>query len=132
MNEHEARTEQKLKSLSGDSPVNAFKHFLGDRPLGSKNRDLIRRDLETFQSIIGRLQEKDFDSILSTLVEEDVEVLIDYLHRFMQYVGECENPTISSGMMLKFYEKIAKVHGPTIFIKASLRPDTLVSRINSY
>ena len=59
-------------------------------------------------------------------------MLIDYLHRFMQYVGESDNPTISSGLMLKLYEKIAKVYGPTILLKASMRQDTLVTRINNY
>ena len=72
MNEHESKTEQKLKSLSSDSMMTAIRHSLSARPLGSKNRDLIRRDLETFQTIIGRMQEKDFDSILSTLAEEEV------------------------------------------------------------
>jgi len=62
--------------------------FIRDRPIGSKNRDIIRRDLEMFQAIVGRLQDKEYDGLMQTLKENEAQVLLDYLHRYMQYVGE--------------------------------------------
>ena len=45
MNEFEARTEQKLKSINANSAVGAITQFIAARPLGSRNKDLVRRDL---------------------------------------------------------------------------------------
>jgi hypothetical protein len=101
MNEFEIQTEQKLKSINAANTVGALVQFLGARPLGSKNINLIQRDLECFQS-------------------------------FMQYVGESKNEAITSGLMLKLYERIVKEYGPSIIIKANSRSDTLVTRINNY
>ena len=50
----------------------------------------------------------------------------------MQYVGESENQAISSGLMLKLYERIIKEYGPSLIIGACLRTDTLVSKISNY
>lgn len=50
----------------------------------------------------------------------------------MQYVGESENQAITSGLMLKLYERIIKEYGPSIIIKVNSRSDTLVTRINNY
>jgi hypothetical protein len=132
MNEFEIQTEKKLQSINAPSAVGAVVQFLGARPLGSKNLDLIRRDLECFQNIVGKLQEADYDGVAKTLSEAQAEVLIDYLHRFMQYVGESKNEAITSGLMLKLYERIVKEYGPSIIIKANSRTDTLVTRINNY
>jgi hypothetical protein len=132
MNEFEIQTENKLKSINANSPVGALTQFLGARPLGSKNIDLIRRDLECFQNIIGKLQESDYDAVAKNLTENQAEILIDYLHRFMQYVGESKNEAITSGLMLKLYERIVKEYGPSIIIKVNSRSDTLVTRINNY
>lgn len=132
MNEFEIQTEQKLKSINAANTVAALVQFLGARPLGSKNINLIQRDLECFQSIVSKLQEAEYDGVAKTLSETQAEVLIDYLHRFMQYVGESKNEAITSGLMLKLYERIVKEYGPSIIIKANSRSDTLVTRINNY
>jgi hypothetical protein len=78
------------------------------------------------------LTEKDFDLLVKTLKEEEAELLIDYLHRFMQFIGESENQTISSGAMLRIYERIIKEHGPSILAKANFRSDSLVAKIQNY
>lgn len=70
MNEFEIKTEQKLKSINANSAPGALTQFLGARPLGSKNIDLIRRDLECFQNIVGKLQEADYDSLAKSLKED--------------------------------------------------------------
>jgi hypothetical protein len=132
MSEFELQTEQKLKSINSNSAVGALVQFLAARPIGSKNKDLIKRDLECFQTIVGKIQEQDYDNLLKTLTEDQAEILIDYLHRFMQFVGESENQAITSGLMLKLYERIIKEYGPSIIIKVNLRTDTLVTRINNY
>lgn len=103
MNEFEIQTENKLKSINASSPAAALTQFLGARPLGSKNIDLIRRDLECFQNIVGQLSESDHENLAKNLAEDQAEILIDYLHRFMQYVGESKNEAITSGLMLKLY-----------------------------
>ena len=59
MNEFEIQTENKLKSLNAMSPTGALTQFLGARSFRSKNIDLIRRDLECFQNIVGKLKEAD-------------------------------------------------------------------------
>lgn len=132
MNEFEIQTEQKLKSINAANTVGALVQFLGARPLGSKNINLIQRDLECFQSIVSKLQEAEYEAVARTLNESQAEVLIDYLHRFMQFVGESKNEAITSGLMLKLYERIVKEYGPSIIIKANSRSDTLVTRINNY
>lgn len=132
MNEFEIQTEQKLKSINAPNAVGALLQFLGARPLGSKNISLIQRDLECFQSIVNKLQEVEYDAVAKTLSEAQAEVLIDYLHRFMQFVGESKNEAITSGLMLKLYDRIVKEYGPSIIIKVNSRSDTLVTRINNY
>lgn len=57
---------------------------------------------------MSKVYEKDFDPLIKSLKEEDVELLVDYLHRFMQYIGDSESQTISSGSMLRLYERIVK------------------------
>lgn len=57
---------------------------------------------------------------------------MDYLHRYMQYVGESENQMISSGAMLRLYERILKDYGPSIIAKANFRSDNLVGKIQNY
>lgn len=78
------------------------------------------------------MQEQDYETLAKTLSEDQAEILLDYLHRFMQYVGESENQAITSGLMLKLYERIIKEYGPSIIIKVNSRSDTLVTRINNY
>lgn len=41
-----------------------------------------------FQAIVGRLQDKEYDGLMQTLKENEAQVLLDYLHRYMLYVGE--------------------------------------------
>lgn len=132
--ECEAKTELKLKSLTADNPIAALAQFLTARPVGSKNRDLIRRDLELLQAIVGKMQEKDHDNLVRTLKEDDCELLVDYLHRYMQWAGEAESQTSSTamGLVLKLYERVVKEYGPSLIIKANSRSDTLVARINNY
>ena len=50
----------------------------------------------------------------------------------MQYVGESENQMISSGAMLRLYERILKDYGPSIIAKANFRSDNLVGKIQNY
>ena len=50
----------------------------------------------------------------------------------MQYIGECENQIISSGSMLRLYERIVKEYGPCIIAKANFRSDMLVTKIQNY
>ena len=109
-----------------------MKKFLTVRPVGSKNRDVIRQDLECFQNVMSKIQEKDFNSLLESLKEEDVELLVDYMHRFMQYVGESENQMISSGIMLRLYERVIKEYGPSVIAKSNFRSDNLVLKIQNY
>ncbi len=106
--------------------------FLSARPVGSNLIQLVQRDLECFQNIVGKLQQPDYQGLIKTLSEEQVELLIDYLHRFMQFVGESKNQTITSGLMLKLYERIIKEYGASIIIKTASRSDCLVTRINNY
>ncbi len=73
--------------IAGDNPIDALVKFLSVRPVGSKDKGILRQDLQLFQNIIGKLIEKDYDTVLRVLKEEDCELLLDYLHRFMQFVG---------------------------------------------
>ena len=129
--EYEQKTRDKSKMLSGD-PVDSLAKFVSVRPVGSKNKEILKQDMDLFHQVVGKLQEKDYDTLMKTLKEEDAEALIDYLHRYMQYVGESENQIVSSGSMLRLYERIIKEYGPTIIAKANFRPDTLVNRIQNY
>jgi hypothetical protein len=70
--------------------------------------------------------------VVRVLREEETELLMDYLHRFMQYVGESENAIISSGNMLKLYERIVKEYGASIIAKQGFRSDTLVVKVQNY
>ena len=88
MVELEQKTIEKIKNLSAGDPSEALRKFLSVRPVGSKNKDIIRQDLQAFQNIIAKLHDKDVESLMSSLKEEEVEIWVDYLHRFMQYVGE--------------------------------------------
>jgi hypothetical protein len=60
-----------LKSLPSDNPVTAIVDFIKVRPIGSKNKQLIQRDLEAFQNIVSKIQEKEYDGLIKTLKEED-------------------------------------------------------------
>lgn len=56
---------------------------------------------------------------------------MDYLHRFMQYIGESD-ANIVGGSYLSFYDKIVAAHGPTIIINAISRNDTITNRLLNY
>lgn len=45
MNQAELQTEQKLKSINANNSIGALVQFLAARPIGSKNKDLVKRDL---------------------------------------------------------------------------------------
>lgn len=112
--------------------MEALVKFVTVRPVGSKNKEVLRQDLELFQSVVAKMQEADYDSLARTMKEEDAELLIDYLHRYMQFVGESEKEDIRSNTMLKLYERIVKEYGPSIIAKANFRGDTLVCKILNY
>lgn len=57
--------------------------------------------------------------------------MLDYLHRFMQFINESEN-NIISGSLLGLYDKIVAYHGPSIIINAISRNDTIMNRITIY
>lgn len=57
--------------------------------------------------------------------------MLDYLHRFMQFINESEN-NIISGSLLSLYDKIVTYHGPSIIINAISRNDTIMNRITIY
>ena len=84
----EQKTLAKIKNLNTFNQVEALQTFLSVRPLGSRNKDIIKQDLECLQAILMKFTEKDFESLLANFKEEEVELVIDYLHRFMQFVGE--------------------------------------------
>ena len=128
----EQKTLDKIKGLSAGDPIEALKKFLTVRPVGSKSRDVIRQDLECFQNILTKIQEKDFNSLFERIKEDEIELLIDYMHRFMQYIGESENQMISSGIMLRLYERVIKEYGPSVISKANFRSDNLVVKIQNY
>lgn len=50
--------------------MSSIAKFITVRPVGSKNREIISKDMETFQSIMGMLEEKDYDALLKVLKEE--------------------------------------------------------------
>ena len=87
MAEVEAAVENKLKNLNVNNPSESLKAFINIRPLNSKNVKLIRRDLEAFQFIVSKISEKETDSLVKSLSEDEATVLIDYLHRYMQFVS---------------------------------------------
>ena len=87
MAEIEAAVENKLKNLNVNNPSESLKAFINIRPLNSKNVKLIRRDLEAFQFIVSKISEKETDSLVKSLSEDEATVLIDYLHRYMQFVS---------------------------------------------
>lgn len=51
----EKKTQDKIEQMPAD-PVEAVGRFLSARPVGSKNKEIIRQDLELFQAIIAKLQ----------------------------------------------------------------------------
>lgn len=65
--ELEKKVEEKIKRLEGSSPIEALAAFLTVRPVGLKNKNLIRQDLETLQNIVGKLMEKDYEALLQKL-----------------------------------------------------------------
>lgn len=57
------------------------------RPVGCKTKALIVQDLEGFQSIMAKIPEKDLDNLVKQLTEKESELVIDYLHRYMQFIS---------------------------------------------
>lgn len=49
----------------------------------------------------------------------------------MQFIGESD-ANLSSGSMLKIYERILKNYGPSILIKSLSKADTLTNKIKNY
>ena len=72
MIELEQRTIDKIKGIGGADPINAMQKFLAVRPVGSKNKEVIKQDLECFQNIMSKVYEKDFDPLIKSLKEEEV------------------------------------------------------------
>lgn len=46
--------------------------FLTVRPVGSKNKEVLKQDLECFQGIMSKVLEKDFEPLIKTLKEDEV------------------------------------------------------------
>ena len=80
-----------------------MKLFLKDRPVGSKDREVLRKDLEMLQALVGKWQEDDYERVVSGLSEEEACWTLDYIHRFNQLIMESDNPNISSGGLLRLY-----------------------------
>ncbi len=81
--------------------------------------------------MVSKIPEKDIDNLLKTLSENECMVIIDYLDRYMQFIGESD-ANLSSGSMLKIYERILKSYGPSILIKSLSKADTLTNKIPNY
>lgn len=122
----------KLKSVGNLNPFKAISDFLQVRPVGLNNKEIIKADLEQFQETLARINEKEYEKIPVELTRQECELLLDYLSRYMQHVGETDNVNLTSGSMLKLYERIVKEQGVGIILASGLRNDGLTNRINNY
>jgi hypothetical protein len=69
--------------------------------------------------------------MLSEISEDKAAVLIEYMHRYMDFVGTEAN--LLSGNALKFYEKVINYFGKGIIMRAGFKAVSLVSRsTNNY
>ena len=82
-----------------------------------------------FGQLIASIQEAEFDKLLSEINDEKAATIIEYLHKFMEFMGQEQG---SSGNALKFYDKIVTKFGKGIVMKACFRPVSLVSLVNNY
>ena len=69
--------------------------------------------------------------MVQQMSQNDCELILDYLYRFMQHVGESQM-NVTTGPMLSLHDKIIHVHGLGIIINAVSRPDTISSRYPNY
>ena len=53
--EYEQRTRDKPKMMTGD-PVDSLAKFVSVRPIGSKNKEIIKNDLDLLQQLVNKLQ----------------------------------------------------------------------------
>ena len=61
--------EKKLNSLNTQNPIQGVKEFLRVRPINSRNKNLILRDIEGFHYLMGKMSEKEYDNLLQNLNE---------------------------------------------------------------
>ena len=68
--------------------MKTLREFLKVRPVGVRKLQVINEDLKNFQFIISKLTSNHVNELLSQFSESECEILLDYLHRFMRFVGE--------------------------------------------
>jgi hypothetical protein len=113
---------QKKNILNPNDPVGSLAQFIKVRPVGIRKIQVVTEDLKNLQFLISKLTDKHITDLLTKFTETDCEILIDYLHRFMRFVGD-EN--LSSGLALNIEEEIIKKWGPMIIVQAASRVDSV-------
>ncbi len=86
--------------------------------------------MKNFQFIISKLANNNVAEMLSLFTESECELVLDYLHRFMRFVGE-EKDNMISGNALSIEEEILKKWGPSILIQAASREDAVNVRVRN-
>lgn len=88
-----------------------------------------RDDYAMFGSLISKIDEAEFDRLLTEIKEDRAIVLVEYLHRYMEYIGA--ETTQMSGNALKFEDKVIATFGKGILMRAGNLKESLVSRSNN-
>lgn len=90
MNETELQNAvlKKKSIINPNEPVKTLREFLKVRPVGVRKLQVINEDLKNFQFIFSKLTNNHVNELLSQFSESECEILLDYLHRFMRFVGE--------------------------------------------
>lgn len=57
------------------------------------------QDLEAFQFIMGKIPEKDQENLVKSLSEKECEMVLDYLHRVMQNIGESDTNALGGSYL---------------------------------
>ena len=91
----------------------------------------IKAEMLLFGQLLSTIQEAEFDKLLGEINNQKASVLIEYLHRFMEFIGS-EKDYGSSGNALKFYDKVVSRFGRGIVLRAGFKLVSLVTPINNY
>jgi hypothetical protein len=88
-----------------------------------------RDEFNLFGTLIAKISEAEFDRMLTEIDEEKAMVLIEYLHRYMEYIGA--ETTLMSGNALKFEDKVISAFGKGILLRAGNKKESLINRSNN-
>lgn len=120
---------KKQKSITASVTGEALSKFLETPAYNVRNIQVIRDEMALFGTLLSKISEAEFDKVLGAMGEDRAAVLLEYMHRYMEFVGGEQN--LMSGNALKFYEKVINVYGKGIILKAGFKTVSLVNRSNN-